>query len=62
MNHSESSYEDLKFVNGKTPKTLSKEGIIILSKIFELTNFHNINTRYSLNEFLTRIFISFDLP
>ena len=62
MNHSESSYEDLKFVNGKTPKTLSKEGIIILSKFFELTNFHNINTRYSLNEFLTRIFISFDLP
>ena len=62
MSYSENGYEELKFVNNKIPNTLDKESLMILSKIVEMTNFHNINTRNSLNEFLTRVFISMDCP
>jgi hypothetical protein len=62
MNHFDELEEGLIFPNGNHPKFINKETEFLLSNLIDLTCFHRITTRNSLNEFLLRIFISLDLP
>ena len=62
MNLFDDPINGVKFPEGFAPENLSEEGEFILEKLLEITCVHRIATRNSLTEFLTRIFISLDVP